>query len=139
MSAHEKPILLNISLCDLVIRDQHTHKVSLINLFNELRAPAFPCTHPRLYVYACLTNGRGSYDCALVLSDPEMPVPMANLPSRLTFQSPLQVVEMSFELNALVLPHEGTYRFELLCDGEVLGARSFDAAALPKGPASKPQ
>ena len=31
-----KPIMLNMSICDLVLRDQKTNNVSLINLFNQM-------------------------------------------------------------------------------------------------------
>jgi len=127
MAESEKPILLNISLCDLVIRDQTTHKVSLISLFNELRANRFPCRHPRLHVYVSLTNGRGTYEGCLTLIDADSDKTLASLRGPLSFRSPLQVVEMNFELNNIVFPHPGTYRFELLCDGEFVGARNLRA------------
>lgn len=137
MANPEKPILLNLSLCDLVIRDAQSHKVSLINLFSELRAARFPCAHPRLYVYASLTNGRGTYACSLAMVDSETGATLVKLPARVSFRSPLQVLEMSFELNALKFPHPGTYRFEFLCDDEPLGARTLRATPVPKGPPAK--
>ena len=137
MSELEKPILLSMSLCDLVIRDQQTHKLSLINLFNELRAKHFPCTHPRLYVYLCLTNGRGNCEGTLSLVDIEANQVLARLSGAIAFRSPLQVVEMSFELNALAFPHPGTYRFEFLCDGEPVGARDLHVTVAPDAPAPK--
>ena len=131
MSEREKPILLSMSLCDQVIRDQQTHKLSLINLFNELRAKHFPCTHPRLYVYVCLTNGRGNCEGTLALVDIDANRTIARLSGPITFRSPLQVVEMSFELNALAFPRAGTYRFEFLCDNEPVGARDLHATVAP--------
>jgi hypothetical protein len=138
MPSSEKPILLSMSLCDLVVRDERTHKISLINLFNEVRAPQFPCHHPRLHVYVCLTNGRGEYQGALTFVDADEDKVLAKLEGRLAFRSPLQVVEMNFELNAVAFPHPGTYRFEFLCDGELIGARTLRAIAgagtSPMGP-----
>jgi len=138
MTNQEKPILLSMSLCDLIIRDQQTHKVSLINLFNEVRAQHFPCQHPRLHVYVCLTNGRGNYQGRLAFVDTQTDTTLAKLEGPVVFHSPLQVVEMNFELNALPLPHEGEYRFEFLCDGEPVGARNLRVVTDPRAGPRQP-
>jgi hypothetical protein len=137
VAEREKPILLNISLCDVVIRDQQTHKLSLINLFNELQAASFPCTHPRFYVYVCLTNGRDTYEGSLSFIDTEQGKVLAKVGGPISFHSPLQVVELSFELNAMSFPRPGIYRFEFACDHEPVGARNLRVVPLPEPPPRK--
>ena len=51
-----KPLVLAIILCDSVIREAQTNKLSLIGTFNGIFANHFPCTHPTLSVYIALTG-----------------------------------------------------------------------------------
>jgi hypothetical protein len=61
----EQPVARGLFLCDLLIVDASTNKVSLINLFERVRAPSFPSPPRPFVVYAYLTDGFGEVDLAV--------------------------------------------------------------------------
>jgi hypothetical protein len=120
-----KPVLLSINICDTIIRDEITKKVSLIGLFNVIKANTFPAKHPMLQVYVALTNGHGSYKADLRIQNVDENKIIMNLEAELTFANPLYVVEINFGLQGLKFDKPGKYSFQVLCDGEPIGSRDF--------------
>jgi hypothetical protein len=120
-----EPIVLSINICDSIIRDEATKKVSLIGLFNIIRAPNFPAFHQTMHVYVALTNGHGKYKTEIRFCDTKEQA-IAGIEGELNFQSPLQVVELNLPpWTGLRLEEEGTYFVEVLCDGKPIGSRKF--------------
>ena len=56
-----KPTVQALLVCDAVIVDSLTGKKSLIGIFTHLWARSFPCQHPQMGVYFCLTDAQGTY------------------------------------------------------------------------------
>ncbi len=118
------PGILSINICDAIIRDETTKKVSLIGIFNTIHALSFPTVHPLLHLYMALTNGHGKYKGEIRLSDNEGNV-LICAQGPLEFKDPLQVVEINFEWRLLKFEHEGEYIIEVACDGQQVGIRKF--------------
>ena len=51
--------MLSLIVCDQIIADRITGKVSLIGVFAIVHTPRFPWTHPQTCVCAALTDGHG--------------------------------------------------------------------------------
>ena len=120
-----RPSVLSINICDSVIRDELTKKISLIGLFNTIRAKSFPCTHAGLYVYVAMTNGHGKYKMEVRFSKLEEGKAIASIQGQLNFQNPLQMVELSFSSPPLRFDTPGQYVVEVFCDGAQIQTRKF--------------
>jgi hypothetical protein len=119
------PSVLSINVCDSIIRDEFTKKVSLIGLFSTIRADSFPCTHPSLHVYVALTNGHGKYQTDIRFLNISDDKPIAGMRGPLQFQNPLQVVELNVCWQQLRFEKPGEYVVQVLCDGAPVGERKF--------------
>jgi hypothetical protein len=110
------PVVLAINICDTVIRDELTKKVSLIGLFSTIRSFNFPCIHPSMHIYIALTGGHGRHkvDVRLVRTRDQQPVMGSVGP--VEFSNPLQVVEMNIKWNNVGFAEPGGYSVDVLCD-----------------------
>lgn len=131
MSNKNAPVLLAMVLCDTIIREMGTNKLSLIGTFNGLFAQRFPCTHPSLSVYVVLTNGRGRVSCLLRMTSLEDGQEVFSYPGEVDFSDPLSVIELDFKIQQLRLEKEGEYSIELIADGEFLGSRKLRVQSVP--------
>lgn len=120
-----EPSVLSINVCDTIIRDEVSKKVSLIGLFNTIRANTFPCTHPSMHVYVALTNGHGKYKVDVRFTNLKEGKALAGVAGDLDFKSPLQVVELNLCWQRLSFERAGEYEVEVLCDGSRIGSRKF--------------
>lgn len=119
------PSVLSINVCDSIIRDEFTKKISLIGLFSVIRANSFPCTHPSLHIYVALTNGHGKYQTDLRFVSLEDNKIIAGMKGPIEFQSPLQVVELNVCWQQLRFEKAGEYVVQVLCDGAPVSERKF--------------
>lgn len=126
-----KPIVLSVIVCDAIIRDEQTKKVSLIGLFNIIGATIFPCVHREMHVYIALTNGHGKYKAEIRFLNLESGEKIAGMEGQLDFVSPLQVVEVNLRWQNLKISKPGDYEVEVLCDGVRTGARKFVVVSQP--------
>jgi hypothetical protein len=118
------PLVLSINICDAIIRDETTKKVSLIGIFNTIQVSSFPAVHPLLHLYMALTNGHGEYKGEIRLTDTADNV-LISAQGPLVFKDALQVIEINFEWRLLKFKHDGEYVIEVLCDGQQVGMRKF--------------
>ena len=119
------PILLSINICDLIVRDEITKKVSLIGLFNTIKAGVFPTQHNSFHVYVALTNGHGQYHTTLSIVDVTDNKPIMAIEGELNFLTPLQVLEINFGLQGLRFDKAGKYAFRVTCERMLVGERDF--------------
>jgi len=122
------PVLLAILVCDQVIRDQTTHKVTLVGLFDQIKAPKFPCVHHHLHIFVSLTNGHGQYPAELRVTKRDTGEKVCSLSGAIDFPSPLAVVDMTFDIPQVNFREPGRYSLDFYCDGEPVGSRPFEVA-----------
>ena len=119
------PMVLSINICDTVIRDEMTKKISLIGLFSAIRTHNFPCTHNQIYVYVALTEGHGKYKTEIRFLEADNETPIAGIAGELDFASPLHVAELNTCWQQLCFPRPGQYIVQVLCDNQFVGSRRF--------------
>lgn len=119
------PVVLSINICDMIIRDERTKKVSLIGLFSVIRAQSFPVIHSMMHVYVEMTNGHGTYEIEIRFSSMDEGKPIAVLKGPLEFQNPLQVASLNLSLKQLKFDAPGDYLVEVLCHGKKISDRKF--------------
>ncbi|MEN6424004.1 MAG: hypothetical protein ABFE13_01475 [Phycisphaerales bacterium] len=122
------PVVLAINICDMVIRDELTHKVSLIGLFGVIQAMTFPCKHPLMHIYVALTGGHGKQDMEIRLVRVEDEQPVMAMAGPVVFANPLQVNELNFEWRNVPFERAGEYAVEVCCGkgSAPLGSRMFN-------------
>jgi hypothetical protein len=108
-------------------------------MFNNINSGIIPCLHPQMDVFLIMTEGIGDYEGVLRCVSDEEPQPVMEMKGPIVFKDPYQIVELNFELRNIRFPRYGEYRFEFLCNNELLISRKFKVSALPKkGPAEPP-
>jgi len=132
-----KPIILAVILCDTVIRESGTNKLSLIGTFNGIFAPSFPCTHPSLSIYIAITEGRGKVPCKLRMLSLEENNVVFDLPGQIDFGGPTSVGEMVFQLQQIRFEKPGTYAIEFWAGDDLLASRRLNAQKLDQHPPLK--
>lgn len=130
-----KPILLALVVCDSVIREAGTNKLSLIGIFNGIFSPSFPVSHPSLSVYIALTGGHGRVPCKLRMICLDTNTVLFELPGQIDFGDPTNIGEMVFQWRQIRLDRAGVYAFEFWVGSELLGSRKLIAQKMDKPPA----
>ena len=125
MPSANPPILLALMLCDTIIREEGSHKYSLIGTFNSIFARSFPCVHPSFSVYLALTDGRGQVPCTLRMLELESGKEVFALKGTVDFKDPTGVAEIPFLIHQVRFPKPGEYALEFQADGELLGTRKL--------------
>ena len=128
-SEGHKPTLLSIIICNDVIEDKRTGKISLIGTFNGILTQSFPTSHSHMVVHVSLTDGRGDGEGELRListselgTEPETtPILVAKGP--IHFPDPLNVVNLIFNLRNTPFKEAGNYCFEFSFNGHLMGTR----------------
>jgi hypothetical protein len=120
-----KPLLLNIILCDYIIREENTHKLTLIGLFNSINAKKFPCAHPKFSLYISFTEFEGDADGKLRIVQEETNNVLVELKGNIKSANCLSVVELNFVMENIPLPKAGSYRIEFWIGNDLLGHRKF--------------
>ncbi|MDD5381942.1 MAG: hypothetical protein PHG53_09960 [Phycisphaerae bacterium] len=122
------PILLSVIICERVIFDKFTGMPSIINIIQNINAPKYPIRYPSLVFFCELTNGHGRTKTTIRLVDEQGPGGQEDKvifeqKGEGEFKDVKQVVSLALNLQGVMLPHEGEYRFQLFADDCLLGER----------------
>jgi len=122
-----KPIVQAFLVCDSVILDSFTRKKSIIGTFTHLWAARFPCQHPQMGVYFCLTDAEGPYafELHLVYLDQDQLIGKASLPP-VEIKDRLQIHDFGVNIPSLVFPAPGRYEFRLFANGYFITQKDFN-------------
>jgi hypothetical protein len=137
--ANVPPVLLSAIICDRVIFDKITSMPSLINIIQNINAPQFPIRNS--IVFFCeLTNGHGVTPTTVRLvstSDEDKPLFEQN--GNVEFKDVRQIVTLAVNIQGVLFPEPGDYRFQLLSQGHLLGDRKIICRKVDlKKPPQKP-
>lgn len=125
-----KPIVLALVLCDTIIREAGSNKLSLIGTFNGIFANTFPCVHPSLSVYIAITEGRGRVQCKLRMTSLVDNKIIFELPGQIEFGGPTSVGELVFQLQQIRFEEPGIYSIEFWAQDDLLASRKLNAQKL---------
>ena len=118
-----RPVALGLTLCDYVIVEERTKKVSFIGTFTRLSASRFPALAPPFSVVAPLTDGLGDATADLVVAALSTGEEAYTFRSQLSFPDKLAEVLYHARLHQCSFPAPGDYQFTLLIDGEWVAQR----------------
>jgi hypothetical protein len=117
-------------LCDQVIVDKDTNKVSPIGIFTGLAVDDF--NQPRRFsAFAALTNGRGQTTLQLDVFQLANGDQIHTSAYQLFFPDPLVVVNLNLRLKRIRFPAPGWYDFDLKVNGEHIAQRRIRVYQVP--------
>jgi hypothetical protein len=106
------PTVLAMLVCDQVLAEQGTGKKSLIGIFDNINAPAFP-TQTRLAVYVKLADAQGDYKFRIRLVKLKDETVVADLSVDANIADPTTPTELAINMIGIILPESGKYEFQL--------------------------
>ncbi|MDD2763636.1 MAG: hypothetical protein PHE83_06640 [Opitutaceae bacterium] len=120
-----KPQLLVWMTCDGVHIDPASGKHTILGVFSNIKARAFPVTHPFMIWFLTLTDvSPGQHRIRISMSlDPTSPAALIERPFE--SQSPLHRINLINEIRNLSFPQAGEYSILIEIDDEPLLATSL--------------
>ena len=116
-----EPNVLSLIVCDQIITDRVTGKVSLIGMFAAIHSPRFPMAHPQMSVYAALTDGRGKTPITIRIVDAnEARRPLVEGKGIVEFKDPRMIANLALQFHGLRFPEPGQYRVQLWSGSSLL-------------------
>jgi hypothetical protein len=123
MKMDPRPVVLGLSLCDYVIVEERTKKVSLIGTFTGLAVADFPAHVPPFSAFAVLTDGLGSATMELLATHMDTNEEVYSHQAAITFPDKLTEISYHLRVHQCVFPAPGIYQFTLTLDGEWIAQR----------------
>ncbi len=118
-----RPIAAGLMLCDYVVVEEGTRKISLIGSFSGVRVPSFPFVRPQFCVFASLTDGLGDAMAELAVTHLDSDEEIYSFQRSVRFPDRFTEVRILIRLAAFRFPAPGSYLFTLLIDGEWVAHR----------------
>ena len=120
------PVPVSLIFCDDVMHDRQKEKFHLIGSFDSVRARALPHVCRSLCVVILLTQGTGTHTGQLVCLAPNGQKAFGSPSRTLHFPSARVVVWAVFRLAGVPFRKVGIYRWQFLCDNQMLTERPFN-------------
>lgn len=127
------PILNAMLICDQTFQDEQSGKMTLVGVFETVRAYQFPARHGRLCVYAKLADVQGEYRLRLELVQLEELKVVGQGQFGATFSDRMTPVELSFQVLDTVFERAGRYEFRLFANDRWVGSKTLSVAAAAEG------
>jgi hypothetical protein len=128
-----RPKVRAFLLCDAAVTDRGSGKITLVGVFDEIVAPAYPAACGQVAVYFKVTDLNGTYEFEVVVLAPDLTTVVGRvpLPPGTTVADPLRSFEGTGTLSRLDLPVAGRYAVRLLYNGLVADEFSIAASEQP--------
>lgn len=117
------PTAIGLTLCDYVIVEERTKKVSVIGSFSGLKVAGFPAVPQPFCVFASLIDGEGDGTVELTVTEVSSDEEIHTLRRPVHFPDRLTEVQVRFRLHECVFPAPGAYVFTLSVDNEWVAHR----------------
>ncbi len=113
-------------ICDHVIHEAGTNKKTLVGIFHNINAHAFPCTHHSMCIYANLIDAMGPYDFEIRLIELSSGAKVGNasLPT-IKINDRLRPAEICINLQGITFTRPGKYEFQLYGNKEIIASKDF--------------
>ena len=132
-----QPILLSAITSNRVIFDKVSGMPSVIDIVQTIDAPRYPARHPQIVFFCELTNGHGTTKTQVRLVDAQEEEKIVfEREGTVRFENVKQIVTLAVNLQGIVFPRPGEYRFQLFAGGHLLGERRITCRkiTLPRKP-----
>lgn len=112
---------------------------SVIDIVQTINAQKYPARHPQIVFFCELTNGHGTTDVKICLVDArEEEKIIFEREGKVRFGNVKQIVTLAMNLQGIVFPNPGEYRFQLFTAGILLGERRIACRKVKIPPQSGP-
>jgi hypothetical protein len=113
-------------LCDQAIKEEKTGKVSLIGIFENVNAKAFPVQHAALTLYLKSSGAEGKYSwrCELVRMEDEMVIMSQDI-GETDHKDRLATQEMLITIASIIFERPGRYEFRIYANESIVGSKTF--------------
>lgn len=133
------PNVLALLVCDQIITDRITGKVSLIGMFSKVHGRRFPAAHPTMSVFVAMTDGHGRTELTIRIVDAnEARPPIVEGRGAVDFKDPRAIAHLALQFNGLRFPEAGPYRVQLWAEQELLREARLDLIQVPDQPPPGP-
>jgi hypothetical protein len=121
--AEVAPVLLSAVICERVIFDKITGMASLINIIGNINSPVYPSRH-WLNFFCEFTDGHGdtATKIRIVEAGDEDKV-IFEQAGVVQFTDVKQIVTLAINMQGIVFPKPGEYRFQIYASNTLLGER----------------
>ena len=129
------PLLLSAIICDWVVLDAYTRRLTIRDTIHTIAAYDYPATHPRLVFFFELTDGHGEVEVVVKLIDvtkDDEPLWEIEPPIKITFADTRQVIAQHLHVTNINFPHPGEYRFQLFVAKTLLVERRLVCIKIEK-------
>ncbi len=127
------PSLNAMLICDQTFQDEQSGKMTLVGVFETIRAYQFPARHGRLCVYAKLADLQGEYRFRLELVQLEELKVVGQGQFSATFSDRMAPVELGFLILDTVFERPARYEFRLYANERWVGSKTLSVAQAPAG------
>ncbi len=133
------PILLSTIICDRVIFDKFSGMPSVINIIQNVNSPKYPVRYPAIVFFCEMTNGHGFTEIEIRLVDAQQDDKIIfKQQGRVEFKDVKQIVTLVLNLQGIVFPTPGEYRFQLSANEQLLGERRVLCRKIKPPPKESP-
>ena len=126
------PMVKSFLIADTVIQDRGTGKWTVVGLFDQIYAPAFPCIHPSVAIYVRLTDAWGKYRVKIEFRDHEDNCVSTFQGINLEVSDRLQGVEFGLATQGMPLKKPGRYQFQLFLNDEYVASAPLHVIKIEK-------
>ncbi len=134
----DTPAVKAFLVADGVIQDRASGKWSVIGVFDQIFAAAFPCFHPIVALYVKLTDAFGRYTVKVEFRDAEDALVSNFEGIEFEVGDRTKAVEFGVTTQHLPLKKAGRYQFQLWLNGEFAAAATLDVLQIKPKPAAPP-
>ncbi len=117
------PISLEMTICELVVVEAGTKRVSKINSFTNLTVSHFPFEPGRFFVFAVLTGSQGKGELMLTVTHAPTGQAVYGALEEIEFLDRFHEAYALFEPFPFAYPLPGVYIFTLEVDGDWISHR----------------
>jgi hypothetical protein len=115
-----RPNAAGLFLCEQVIVEEHTRKLTFVNCFNRLQAEHFPTPARRFYVCAYLRDGLGETTLRISATRLDTLDEVYSRSFQVNFTDRIRIYRVYWPVSDLEFPDAGHYQLRLLIGEEQL-------------------
>jgi hypothetical protein len=119
------PIALGLTICDLVIVEEGTKKVSLVGAISTFQPAHFPFLPAPFFVHVALTDGLGNATIDLIVTHLDTGESIYFRQRAVRFSHKLNELHVAFRISDCSFPSPGLYQVTLLLDREWVAHQRF--------------
>ncbi len=124
-----EPVFVALVMADRVITEDNGKK-GIIGTFTQFHARQFPAFFPPWFLYAAVTNLQGDHAFSITVASDESQQVVFSVNGQFSVDDPRKVVELVVPVLHAPFPAAGTYAVIFQVDGEQIGSRLLEVAAM---------